>query len=112
MTAAPAVWALLQAFFKRFPQYESRDFGIFTESYGGHYGPEFADYIQQQNAGIADGSVQGEKIDLVALGINNGIFDSQLQEKAYIDYAADNKWVISWIRLFRSALGMVPNSSV
>lgn len=36
--AAPYVWTLLQAFLAQFPQYESRDFGIFTESYGGHYG--------------------------------------------------------------------------
>jgi carboxypeptidase C (cathepsin A) len=39
VTAAPYVWTLLQSFFAQFPQYESRDFGIFTESYGGHYGP-------------------------------------------------------------------------
>lgn len=36
--AAKYVWILLQAFFAQFPQYENRDFGIFTESYGGHYG--------------------------------------------------------------------------
>ena len=39
-TAAPYVWTLLQAFFAQFPRYENRDFGIFTESYGGHYGKE------------------------------------------------------------------------
>ena len=42
VTAAPYVWKLLQAFYANFPEYESRDFGLFTESYGGHYGPEFA----------------------------------------------------------------------
>lgn len=42
VTAAPFVWNLLQAFFEAFPTYESRDFGLWTESYGGHYGPEFA----------------------------------------------------------------------
>ena len=31
VSAAPQVWALLQAFYTQFPQYESRDFGIFTE---------------------------------------------------------------------------------
>jgi carboxypeptidase C (cathepsin A) len=58
VTAAPYVWKLLQAFFAQFPQYESRDFGIFTESYGGHYGPGTSpqnteqllqSYIFQQN---------------------------------------------------------------
>lgn len=43
VSAAPYVWKLLQVFFTQFPKYESRDFGLFTESYGGHYGPgEFA----------------------------------------------------------------------
>ena len=37
VTAAPYVWTLLQAFYAQFPQYENRNFGIFTESYGGHY---------------------------------------------------------------------------
>ena len=30
-TAAPYVWKLLQAFYAQFPEYESRDFGLFTE---------------------------------------------------------------------------------
>lgn len=38
-SAATYVWKLLQAFYAQFPQYENREFGIFTESYGGHYGP-------------------------------------------------------------------------
>jgi len=42
VTAAPFVWKLMQAFFEAFPTYESREFGLWTESYGGHYGPEFA----------------------------------------------------------------------
>lgn len=72
VTAAPYVWTLLQAFYTQFPQYESRDFGIFTESYGGHYGPEFASYFESQNAAIKAGTVKGDNIDLIALGINNG----------------------------------------
>lgn len=39
VSAAPFVWKLIQAFFAHFPEYECRDFGLFTESYGGHYGP-------------------------------------------------------------------------
>lgn len=81
VTAAPYVWKLIQAFYAQFPQYENRDFGVFTESYGGHYGPEFASYIESQNAAVASGSVTGEKINLVALGINNGWFDPIIQYK-------------------------------
>ena len=90
--AAAEVWKLYQAFFAAFPQYENRDFGIFTESYGGHYGPEFASYVEQQNTGIANGTVQGEKLNLIALGVNNGWYDAALQEQAYIDFAKNNSW--------------------
>lgn len=90
--AAPYVWTFLQAFYKQFPQYENRDFGIFTESYGGHYGPEFASYVESQNSKIASGSVSGEKINLIALGINNGWYDPIIQYQAYIDYAANNSY--------------------
>ncbi|KAF4230986.1 hypothetical protein CNMCM6805_000509 [Aspergillus fumigatiaffinis] len=91
-TAAPYVWKLLQAFYAQFPEYESREFGIFTESYGGHYGPEFASYIQEQNAAIKAGTVSGENINLVALGVNNGWIDAAIQEKAYIEYSYNNTY--------------------
>ena len=92
VTAAPYVWTLLQAFYAQFPQYENRDFGIFTESYGGHYGPEFANYFAQQNSAIAAGTVKGETIDLIALGINNGWYDPTIQYKAYVDYSYNNSY--------------------
>ncbi|KAI9709683.1 MAG: hypothetical protein M1820_003085 [Bogoriella megaspora] len=92
VTAAPYVWKLIQAFYAQFPQYENREFGIFTESYGGHYGPEFAFYIEDQNKGIANGTIQGENIDLIALGVNNGWFDPLLQYQAYIDYSYNNSY--------------------
>ena len=87
VAAAPAVWTLLQAFYAQFTQYESRDFGIFTESYGGHYGPEFADYFEQQNA-----AGKGQKINLVALGINNGLFDNLIQEKSLVEFSYNNTY--------------------
>ena len=42
--AAADVWQFLQIWFadSRFSKYASREFGIWTESYGGHYGPTFA----------------------------------------------------------------------
>lgn len=92
VTAAPYVWTLIQAFYAQFPQYENRDFGIFTESYGGHYGPEFASYFESQNAAIASGSTTGTKVNLVALGINNGWYDAEIQYKAYIDFSYNNTY--------------------
>jgi carboxypeptidase C (cathepsin A) len=86
------VWTLLQGFYTQFPQYENRDFGIFTESYGGHYGPEFTYYFEQQNAAIAAGTITGHKINIVALGVNNGWFDPATGYKAYIDYSYSNPY--------------------
>ena len=42
--AAADVWQFLQIWFAdaRFKKYAARDFAIWTESYGGHYGPTFA----------------------------------------------------------------------
>ena len=87
LTAAPFVWLFMQAFYTAFPQYANRDFGLFTESYGGHYGPEFASYFESQNVAGA-----GQKINLVALGINNGWIDPAAQYKAYADFAYNNTY--------------------
>lgn len=45
-------------------------FVLATESYGGHYGPEFVTFFDQQNRLIDHGAVQGEKITVSALMIN------------------------------------------
>lgn len=91
-SAAPPVWTLLQAFFARFPQYTSREFGLFTESYGGHYGPAFAGYFESQNAAIHNGSVKAQSINLVALGINNGWYDAKIQEREFISFSVNNSY--------------------
>jgi carboxypeptidase C (cathepsin A) len=41
-----------------------------TESYGGHYGPEFVVYFDEQNTKIDNGIIEGEKIIISALMIN------------------------------------------
>ncbi|KAJ4403432.1 hypothetical protein N0V82_010651 [Gnomoniopsis sp. IMI 355080] len=92
VTAAPYVWNFIQAFFEAFPTYESRDFGLWSESYGGHYAPEFAEYFESQNKAIANNTITGEVIDIVALGINNGWIDATIQYQAYIDFGHNNSW--------------------
>jgi carboxypeptidase D len=91
-TAAPLVWKLLQAFHTKFPEYESRDFAIFTESYGGHYGPGFAKYILNQNAAIEKGKAKGTKINMVALGLNNAWINPYHNYKAMIDFSLNNTY--------------------
>jgi carboxypeptidase C (cathepsin A) len=92
VSAAPLVWKLLQAFHTRFPQYKSRDFGIFTESYGGHYGPAFTKYILDQNDAIDKNKTQGMKLNVIALGINNGWINPYDNYKGMIDYGANNEY--------------------
>jgi carboxypeptidase D len=92
ITAALCMWKFMQAFYAQFPQHENRDFGLFTESYGGHFGPEFASYFESQNKEIEAGKVVGQKIDLIALGINNGCYERLLLEKSQIDYFYANSY--------------------
>jgi len=58
----------------------------------GHYGPEFTRYILEQNKAIDAGKIKGEKINIVALGINNGWVNPYDAYKALIDYAANNTY--------------------
>ncbi|KAI8995399.1 serine carboxypeptidase [Trametes punicea] len=92
--AAQAVWKFLQIFFAdtRFAKYQKADFALWTESYGGHYGPTIAAYILDQNAGIANGTVSGTSIDLKLLGIGDGLTDPLAQYPGYLSYAASNPY--------------------
>ncbi|KAI9070300.1 alpha/beta-hydrolase [Trametes sanguinea] len=87
--AAPAVWTAFQVLFesKEFAKFQSREFIFATESYGGHYGPEFVTYFDQQNSNIRNGSLEGEEINVSALMINNGWYDPLIQNEAYVEFA-------------------------
>ncbi|KAF9224939.1 alpha/beta-hydrolase [Gyrodon lividus] len=88
-TAAPLVWKAFQVLFesKLFSEYASREFIFATESYGGHYGPSFVTYFEQQNALIASGALEGELVVVSALMINNGWYDPLIQNIAYYNFA-------------------------
>ncbi|KAI0036240.1 serine carboxypeptidase [Vararia minispora EC-137] len=92
--AAQDVWEFFQIWFKdsRFSKFANREFGIWTESYGGHYGPTFAAYFLQQNSGIAQGTVSGLTINLKYLGVGDGLTDPLNQYPGYISYAAGNPY--------------------
>lgn len=67
--AAPNFWKTLQGFMGVFPQYSRNGFHFATESYGGHYGPIFNKYIEEQNARNITGA---KKIQLETVLIGNG----------------------------------------
>ncbi|KAI6165271.1 Alpha/Beta hydrolase protein [Pisolithus thermaeus] len=87
--AAPFVWKAFQILFesRALAKYRSRDFVFATESYGGHYGPDFVTYFDERNAKIADGSLDAEPIVVSALLINNGWIDPLIQNIAYYTFA-------------------------
>jgi carboxypeptidase C (cathepsin A) len=72
----------------------ARDFNLFTESYGGHYGPAFYDYFHQQNSKIQNGSMPGYPLNFNSLGIINGIIDEAVQAEYYPEFAMNNTYGI------------------
>ena len=54
--AAPNFYKTLQGFMRAFPDYSRNGFHFSTESYGGHYGPIFNEYIEEQNAKNVSGA--------------------------------------------------------
>lgn len=72
----------------------SRDFNLFTESYGGHYGPAFYSYFYKQNLKIQNGSMPGYPLNFNSLGIINGIIDESVQAGYYPEFAVNNSYGI------------------
>ncbi|KAJ7504986.1 serine carboxypeptidase [Mycena galericulata] len=94
LEAAEDVWTFLQIFLKdrRFANLATHKLALWTESYGGHYGPTFAAYFLSQNDAIAAGTVRGVHLNLKTLGIGDGLTDPISQYPGYITYAASNPY--------------------
>ncbi|KAJ7138626.1 alpha/beta-hydrolase [Mycena filopes] len=92
--AASDIWKFLQIFLadSRFAHLAAVDLAIWTESYGGHFGPAFASYFLSQNAAIAAGTATGLPLHLKTLGIGNGLTDPITQYPGYISYANANPY--------------------
>ncbi|KAL9020328.1 MAG: hypothetical protein Q9185_002406 [Variospora sp. 1 TL-2023] len=111
--AARTMWHMLQAFLGTFPQYnpagtsnntQSGPVGInlFTESYGGKFGPLFAAHFESQNALRRAGKLPKNKtleIRLASLGIMQGCVDDLVQAKFYPIFANNNTYGIKALSL-------------
>ncbi|RCI16686.1 hypothetical protein L249_2687 [Ophiocordyceps polyrhachis-furcata BCC 54312] len=100
--AAMAVWHLLQGFLSALPGYQPAldapvGLSLFCESYGGVYGPVFAEAWEKQNEkrrkGVLDPKTTLE-LRLTSLGIINGCVDSLLQMPSLPTFAARNTYGI------------------
>ncbi|KAJ5933777.1 Carboxypeptidase S1 [Penicillium verhagenii] len=101
--AARSLWHLAQTWFSEFPEYKPRDdrVSIWTESYGGRYGPSFTAFFQEQNEKIKNGSItspaESHYIHLDTLGIINGCVDLLVQAPTYPVMAYNNTYGIETI---------------
>ncbi|KAG9584854.1 secreted carboxypeptidase-like protein, partial [Aureobasidium melanogenum] len=97
--AAVAFWHFAQTWFEEFPQYKPHDekISLFTESYGGRYGPTFVKKFMTQNELIANGTISGpgtHYLHLDTLGIINGCIDSEDSASAYVEFPVANTYGI------------------
>lgn len=97
--AAMAAWHILQGFLSALPQLqpgidEDKQFNLWTESYGGHYGPAFFNYFYDQNLLIQNNTQPGYALNFNTLGIGNGIIDESIQAPWYPEFAVNNTYGI------------------
>jgi len=106
-----AIWHMLQGFMGVFPQYVptngSMGVHLFTESYGGKYGPAFATLWEQQNLRRSNASISPTgtiEIKLESLGIINGCVDDLVQSPYYPEMAVNNTYGLTAINPTRARL--------
>jgi hypothetical protein len=110
--AASSSWHFLQGFLSVFPQYnpgtrpssetvEPSDINLFAESYGGVYGPIFADYYEAQNDRRKAGEISAEALEirLGSVGIVNGILDVEVSVSSGLLFACNNTYGIEGLDL-------------
>ncbi|KID67648.1 carboxypeptidase S1, partial [Metarhizium hybridum] len=99
-TAAIGVWHLIQGFLTTFPEYQPQPnssiaVNLFAESYGGRYGPIFAEQWEMQNQKRTNGQLDANstlEVRLSSLGIVNGCIDQEVQVPFYPIFANDNTY--------------------
>ncbi|KAI1141406.1 alpha/beta-hydrolase [Hypoxylon sp. FL0543] len=109
-TAAIAIWHMLQGFLASFPEVNPpRDnvlgVNLFSESYGGKYGPVFASKWEEMNVARGNGTMSNSttvEIRLASLGIVNGCVDDLIQAPYYPIMATNNPYGFAAINSVRA----------
>ena len=83
LAEAPLFWKAVQEFMGAFPKYSQNDVLFSTESYGGHCGPIYAEYIMKQNDADIPKAV---KIPLTGLIVINGLHDALIQTPSMVNF--------------------------
>ncbi|KAK3027797.1 hypothetical protein RJ639_041965 [Escallonia herrerae] len=79
-------YRFLVNWFRRFPQFKSHEFYISGESYAGHYVPQLAEAIFDNNKNTS----KEDYINLKGFMIGNALMDDETDQKGLIDYAWDH----------------------
>lgn len=111
--AGMAIWHMLQGFLGAFPQYAPNEttmgVHLFAESYGGKYGPAFANIWEEQNRRRSNGTISKNgtiEIKLASLGIVNGCVDDLIQAPYYPAMAVNNTYGLTAINPTRAKLAI------
>ncbi|XP_055806554.1 serine carboxypeptidase-like 34 isoform X2 [Solanum dulcamara] len=79
-------YKFLLNWFRRFPQFKSHEFYIAGESYAGHYVPQLAEQIFDNNKKVK----KEDRINFKGFMIGNALMDDETDQKGMIDYAWDH----------------------
>ncbi|KAL4865756.1 hypothetical protein BDV12DRAFT_145668 [Aspergillus spectabilis] len=96
-------WRFLQVWLNEFPEYNSdiHNIHIWTESYGGRYGPSYTSFFLDQNQKLHNGTIDGvsspSPIYVDTLGIHNGCSDVLVQGPSYPEFAYNNTFNVQVI---------------
>ncbi|KAK3675894.1 hypothetical protein LTR78_004086 [Recurvomyces mirabilis] len=131
--AAAATWHFLQTWLAAFPQYnpavrpnvtnpkamftstEPVGVNLFSESYGGKYGPVFARHFEQQNQYRSNGTLPMNStlaIQLETVGIMNGLVDDLIQDATFPQFAFNNTYGIQAMDLTDQLNGLSAFSGI
>jgi len=93
--AGKDVYAFLQLFLNRFPEYSKQPFHIAAESYGGTYAPNFAKIMYQENKKLSLAPIPELKhINLASVILGNGLTDPYIQFGSIPDYVCDGPYPV------------------
>ncbi|KAK7953158.1 hypothetical protein PG988_013852 [Apiospora saccharicola] len=101
--AAVTAWEMIQAFFGTLsrldPTVKSRRFHLWTESYGGHWGPGFYRHFYEQSERMRNGTTAGGgggvQLEMESLGIINGLISPRVQYPFLPEFVRNNTHGIS-----------------
>ncbi|KAF9067341.1 carboxypeptidase C [Rhodocollybia butyracea] len=93
--AGKDVYAFLELFFKRFPEYSTLPFHLAAESYGGTYAPNIASVIHKENKALTSSrSSKLRHINLASVILANGLTNPYVQMGSIPDWACEGPYAV------------------